>query len=243
MSLMDLIYPRRCHGCGGVVGRESRYFCWDCLAGIAYVESPFCSRCGDPVPGRIDHDYICYQCSRIRVYFDLARSAVRYEGFVGDALRDLKYNGAVWLSPDLGRLLHAAAVTHYNLLEIDALCYVPMSSKHQRERGYNQAQLLAVALSRIMRKPVRGLGLRRLFMTESQTGLNAAKRMNNVKGAFSSRYERGSSTIMGRHGLCEGLNILLIDDVMTTGATVNECARVLKRAGANCVYVLTVARG
>lgn len=245
MSLMDLLYPRSCHGCGGKVDSESRYFCWDCLSEITYVEPPFCSLCGDPVPGRIDHEYTCYQCSRKPPHFDLARSAVRYEGGIGEALRDMKYSKSMWLSPDLGRILHACVETHYPLLVIDALCYVPMYPRHQRERGYNQARLLAVALARLMRKPVLGRrGLRRLFMTTSQTGLKASERAANVRGAFAPCRNTSALIFPGRHTKpWTGLNLLLIDDVMTTGATVNECARILKRGGAHRVYVVTVARG
>ncbi len=244
MSLMDLLYPRRCHGCHGSVESESLYFCWDCLSEITCVEPPFCSICGDPVPGRIDHEYVCYHCSRKPPHFDRARSAGRYEGLLGDALRDLKYNGAVWLVPDLARILHACVQTHYALLEIDVLCYVPMYSTHQREREYNQAQLLAVALGRLMGKPVRRRGFRRLFMAGSQTGLTASERAANVKNAFACG--RGGFNPFfreGRRSAWAGLSCLLIDDVMTTGATVSECARALKADGVRHVYVVTAARG
>lgn len=233
MSLLDLIYPRTCQECGGPADHDARYFCWDCLAEFIYVESPYCSLCGDPVPGTIDHEYICFNCSRTTPHFDRARSAVRYDGVAGRALRAFKYAQATWLSRDLALLLHACITTHYDLLQIDALCYVPMHPVKRRQRGYNQAQLLAGDLARIMRKPVIRRALARARLTESQTNLTASERISNVKGVFAPGRRRG----------IEGRTILLVDDVMTTGATVNDCARALKEAGAKAVWVATVARG
>jgi len=230
--LLDLVYPRACQHCGAPAD-GMRFFCWECLSDFHYVQSPFCSLCGDPVPGHIDHEYLCVYCSRKTPHFDGARSAVRYEGAVGLAIRAVKYHWAVWLTPDMVGLLEACLLTHYALLPFDGICYVPLHSVKRRERGFNQAELLAGLVARKKRlRLYRGV-LRKTRDTMSQTHLTAAQRASNVAGVFE----------VARPDRVKGRRLLLIDDVMTTGATVNECARVLKQAGAESVHVLTVARG
>ncbi len=230
--LLDVVYPRSCQHCGAVAD-GMRFFCWECLSDFHYVQPPFCSLCGDPVPGHIDHEYRCVFCSRRTPYFDGARSAVHYEGAAGLAIRAVKYQYATWLIPDLTDLLEASMRTHYDLLPFDAICYIPLYPLKRRDRGFNQAKLLAQALGRRRSIPLAKRVLRRLRDTGSQTHLTAARRVTNVAGVFS----------VVRPERVKGKRLLLIDDVMTTGATVNECARVLKEAGADVVYVLTVARG
>lgn len=230
--LMDWVYPRQCAHCGRTAD-ATRFLCWNCLAEIQYIHSPYCSCCGDPVPGRIDHEYRCAYCSRQTPHFVEARSAVRYRGPVGMSLRAIKYESATWLVPEMTRLLLACMQTHYDLLPVDAVCYVPLHAVKRRERGFNQAQLLAKALCRERSLSLCRGGLRRVLDRGSQTRLTAAEREANVAGVF-------TVPVPAR---VQGRRLLLVDDVMTTGATVNECARVLKRAGANSVHVLTVARG
>lgn len=229
---LDLLYPRSCQHCGAPAD-GMHFFCWECLSDFHYVQPPFCSVCGDPVPGHIDHEYRCVFCSRQTPHFDGARSAIRYEGAAGLAIRAVKYQSATWLIPDLCGFLDACLRTHYDLLPFDAVCYVPMHVLKKRERGFNQAELLASALSRRGRIPLSKGMLKRLRDTGSQTRLTAAQRVSNVAGVFKAT----------RPDEVKGRRLLLIDDVMTTGATVNECARVLKKARAASVHVLTVARG
>jgi ComF family protein len=163
----------------------------------------------------------------------LARSAVRYEGTPGLAIRSLKYQLAVWLAPDLAQLLTAGWRTHYENLTFDGICGVPLHPLKQRNRGFNQAELLGEKLVREAAIPLwRGV-LRRVKDSQSQTHLTAEQRTSNVAGVFE----------VARPRRVVGKRLLLVDDVMTTGATVNECARVLKNAGAESVHVLTVARG
>ncbi|MCF7863789.1 MAG: double zinc ribbon domain-containing protein, partial [Kiritimatiellales bacterium] len=88
--LLDMLYPRQCIGCGASSPETFRYICWDCWSDTSRVEAPFCKLCGDPVAGAIDHDFVCYACSAATPSFDAARSAARYDGVVGEALRQLK---------------------------------------------------------------------------------------------------------------------------------------------------------
>lgn len=231
-AALDVVYPRACAQCGAPPDALS-FLCWECLSDLHYVQPPFCSRCGDPVPGHIDHEYICSFCTREAPAFDLARSAVRYEGTAGIAIRDVKYHGATWRIPDLVHLLEGSLQTHYALLNFDGVCYVPLYPVKQRERGFNQAEWLARVLAKAHDWPVIRNGLRRIKDTGSQTYLTAAERTANVARVFSVPQPRK----------VEGQRLLLIDDVMTTGATVNACAQQLRQAGAASIHVLTVARG
>jgi competence protein ComFC len=233
-SLLDLVYPRACSGCGGRVGPDFHHVCWDCLSQVLFVQPPYCALCGDPVEGRVDHQYTCFHCSSATPHFDRARSAARYRGVVQELLREFKYRDALWLKPDLVRLLESCAAAHYDVgTDVDAVTSVPLYPARQRERGYNQAEILAGALARRLRKPLLSRCLMRVRPTQTQTHLPLRDRATNVRGAFRARRTRR----------LENQRVLLVDDVMTTGATVNECARALKEAGAARVYVVTVARG
>ncbi len=232
-ALLDMVFPRSCAGCGAADPDEGRQLCWDCLAGLAYIQPPFCASCGDPVSGRIDHAYRCPFCASRAIHFDTARSVARYDGALAVAIQDLKYRGALWLADDLARLLESGVRTHFRADAVDGVAPVPLHPTRRRERGYNQAAVLAGRLARRLGRPLWSGAVRKIRWTPTQTRLTAAERMANVAGSFASR---GDGRLRGR-------NVLLVDDVMTTGATVNECARALKAGGAAAVWVITVARG
>ena len=231
--LLDMLYPRNCIGCGESSPEAFRYICWDCWADASHVEPPFCDLCGDPVAGAVDHDFICYTCSAEKPSFDGARSAARYDGVVGEALRKLKYEKALWLAPDMANLLHNCLKAEFPARSFDLIVPVPLHHVRRRSRGYNQSAVLAHELGRQIKCPSISGMLRRIRPTTTQTNLTASQRLSNVKNAFQSR----------RAKWLAGRRVLLVDDVMTTGATVNACAKALKKGGASSVHVLTVARG
>lgn len=230
---MDILYPRQCVGCGESSPATFRYICWDCWSDAVRVEAPFCALCGDPVAGAVDHEFICYSCSAEKPAFDAARSAARYDGVVGEALRQLKYERALWLAPDLVELLHRCLEAEYSEQRFDLIVPVPLYHVRRRERGYNQSAVLACELSRRMGCPAPPGMLRRIRPTVTQTNLTAADRLSNVSAAF--QYRKREWLV--------GQRILLVDDIMTTGATVNACAKALKEGGAESVHAITVARG
>lgn len=232
-TLLDLVFPRVCVNCGGRVEEGSLHVCWDCAASFTLVKEPHCSLCGDPVDGRVENLFRCSFCRRNPPHFDLARSALRYIGDLRDTLHAFKYSRKSCLSGDFVRWLAACHRMHYSGIDMDAITCVPLHGRRQRDRTYNQAGLLARDLARELSVPVFTRCLKRVRPTESQISLNAAQRRANVRGAFSVEDAEW----------VEGRRLLVVDDIMTTGATVNECSRVLKRAGAASVYVLTVARG
>lgn len=231
-TLCDIVYPRLCAVCHDWVGAGGYTLCWDCRSRLRWITPPFCRRCGDPAEGVATHAYECGFCKKSPPAFTSARSLLRYGGVCGALIQRFKYGNACWASAEMAQWLETGARLHFPVRRIDAVMAVPLSPRKQRERSYNQAGLLARGLARRLDLPYCA-GLIRCRDTISQTHLNMASRRRNVRGAFAVRIPEW---IRGRR-------ILVVDDVMTTGATLNECARVLCRAGAVAVYALTVARG
>lgn len=216
-------------------GAESPHLCWDCLIGLEPVVAPFCDRCGDPVDGLVEHAYQCSFCRRRgEKGFTRARSAVRFRGPVREVMHAFKYGAQMHLAEDLTRLLATCVRVHYEGVRLDAVMGVPLFPGRQRRRTYNQAALLARRLARHLGlEHAPGDGLVRVRDTQTQTGLTAVQRGQNVHDAFA----------VAQPGWVRGRTLLLVDDVMTTGATVASASQALREAGAAAVYVVTVARG
>ena len=229
----DWFYPRVCSGCGELSGRSGRHLCWSCFARIELHAQAHCSVCGHPAEGRVAHDFVCGVCASVRPAFDRVRSAGRFVGVLRDQVHQFKYNNALWLKHDLVDLLQGCLGAHFAPEAVDAVLPVPLHPARQRERSYNQAAELARELARRIDRRFDGRSLARTRRTETQTHLDAAHRRSNMLGAFEVR----------RPEWVAQRCVLLVDDVMTTGATLNECARVLKKAGARTVWAVTVARG
>ncbi|OQC55273.1 MAG: DNA utilization protein GntX [Verrucomicrobia bacterium ADurb.Bin018] len=231
--LLDMLFSRTCEGCGNDLATEPGALCWDCRVGLKPVQVPFCERCGDPVAGVTGGPFECTWCRQNQPAFIWARSAVRYDGIAAACIRRFKYHAGVWLQAELVDWLWALWRTCPEPKVADLVAPVPLYRRRERERGFNQAALLGRSLAKRMGIPFRGNLLRRHKPTATQTHLTAAQRVHNVRGVFSAPAPRR----------LQGARVVLVDDVMTTGATVNECARVLMAAGAQAVMILTVARG
>ncbi len=231
-SLADLVYPRLCAVCHDWVGAGGHTLCWECRSRLRWITPPFCRLCGDPAEGVATHAYECGFCKKRPPAFVSARSLLRYDGVCSILIQKFKYGNACWTSAEMAQWLETGARLHFPVHRIDCIMAVPLSPRKQRERSYNQAGLLGRDLARRLHLPCRA-GLVRCHDTMSQTHLNMVSRRRNVRGAFAARIPEW---IRGRR-------ILVVDDVMTTGATLDECARILRRAGAVSVYALTVARG
>ena len=232
-ALANLLYPRACLACRGAAGGEGGFLCWDCRAGFDYIVWEYCALCGDPIEGVAGHEFRCSACQDRRPAFDLARSSVRHRGTFRNALWAFKYENAICLAADFAQLLEGCVRAHYGRVALDAVTCVPLHSRKERERTYNQSALLGRETARRLGLPFFGGCLVRTRDTSTQTRLSAAARRRNVHGAFAVRAAEW----------IEGRTLLLVDDVMTTGATVDECARALKRADAAGVYVATLGRG
>jgi competence protein ComFC len=197
------------------------------------IAPPFCRQCGDPFPGLAPADptVVCEKCAKHRWYFQWARAAYRTEGQVLEAVLGFKYHDQFHQRGKLVAWLTEAYDRHARADAWDALVPVPLYHRRHRERGFNQANELARGLAKSRKMRVLDC-LYRYRETASQTKLNRSARWENMDGAF--QLKRGFDVT--------GLNLLVIDDVFTTGATANACAQALANAGAGSLAVLTVAR-
>jgi len=228
-AVVDGILPPRCLACGTIVD-EPDALCSRCWAAITFFAPPWCAVCGLPFPHPMGEDAICADCARDRPSWDRARAVLRYDKHSRRLVLALKHGDHTHLARALGGWMRRAGA---ELLDgADLVLPVPLHWTRLFARRYNQAGLLAQAIRVAGGPPVAPDWLVRRRRTPSQGRLGAAARARNVRGAFALRAGRS----------IRGKRIVLIDDVLTTGATVEECARVLRRAGAAFVGVLTLAR-
>ncbi len=218
----------------------SPYLCSACLVRYAPVESPICIRCGIMFKSREGDDHLCGDCIKEPKRFKIARASGIYDLTLVKAIHCLKYRGKIQMARPFGMLLFATFIRFWDIDKIDLVVPVPLHLKKLRERGFNQAYLLIRNWKRLamdLKIVIPDIMIDRNILvrsrwTEPQTGLGRKKRMKNIKNAFKIN---DCSRIVGKR-------ILLVDDVFTTGATVNECAKTLIGDGAKRVDVLTLAR-
>ncbi len=232
-TALGLLYPGICPVCRTEVfpkGAPGR-FCRNCRQEIVRIRPPFCRICCEPFPGEITSSFVCPRCSGWKYSFDFAVSPALSRGPVRETIHRFKYGSDITLRRPLARLMRSALLDPRLKGVPWLLVPVPLHPRRERERQFNQSVELARSLASLT--GLRWLpALKRILFTESQAGLEREKRLQNLKGAFAI------------HRPVKDREILLIDDVFTTGATAEECARVLKRdGGARRVAVLTAARG
>ena len=225
-NFIDLIFPPRCVICKK---KSSKIICEDCLGKIEYLKPPICGVCGKPWDKYFEGN-LCEDCAKGGAPFSMARSVALYDGMLKEAIHKFKFDGKRKIAPYLSRLL--VAYLQYGdipIKELDVVIPVPLAKKREKQRGYNQSKLLAEGIARHYSIPLDDASLKKIKDITPQFELSRKERLQNIRGAFR------SSPIAGK-------NILLIDDIYTTGATAREAATALKAAGANNVYVLTLAR-
>jgi ComF family protein len=228
-TVLDGVLPPRCLACGETVG-EPDSLCGRCWGGITFFTAPWCVICGLPFPHPMGEDALCGDCAREQRSWDRARAALRYDKNSRHLVLGLKHGDRTHVAGAFGRWMHRAGVDV--LVGADLLVPVPLHWTRLFQRRYNQAALLAQAIRSAGGPDVAADWLVRRRKTPSQGHLGPAARERNVRGAFVIRPGRSFA----------GKRVVIIDDVITTGATVEECARVLKRGGAAFVGVLTLAR-
>ncbi|WP_367874308.1 double zinc ribbon domain-containing protein [Luteolibacter sp. Populi] len=236
---LDLFYPSVCHACGKATPGDDS-LCEDCRAAIPSLQSPFCLRCAEEFDGMIETDFECSNCRSLDFDFAFARPAIAHHEVVLKMIHELKYQRRIHLAPELGRLAARSFAEDPRLLEaLDGkwpLVPVPLHRRRQLWRHFNQAEEVARPIARLTGLPFcRALSRQR--GTGSQTRLSRAERLKNLRGAFA------LSGAGERFFAAHPAGAVLVDDVFTTGATTNECARVLRRAGVQKVVVVTVMRG
>jgi len=232
-GLLDLLFPPRCVSCG----RSGAILCSTCLADVRAPTEPLCERCGSPLPGSSIRT-LCETCVEGRgpVTLDGLRVAAVYEGTIRKAIHALKFEGKRRAAQPLGALL--AVAYHRSTgagMAADLIIPVPLHVDRARARGYNQAALLARVTAARLRMPVAENVLIRQRATQSQVDLSWRARRVNVTGAFALANPQVASRIAGKR-------ILLIDDVATTGSTLDAAAQALFAAGPASVWGLAVAR-
>jgi len=228
----EILFPLSCLACGtGLQGRPEISYCAACLGDVRFLQEPFCSKCSKPFAQAAGENHLCSFCLTGGWHFRQARAVVYYQPPVTETLKMFKYRGK------MHGLATFAALSQKKfqdqpLAQPDLLVPVPLHAKRLRQRGFNQALILCRRIFPAWRGMIDPHVLERNFWTRPQTGLSGAERRRNVKNAF----------VVRRPANIKNKRILLVDDVFTTGATVNECARVLGKSGAAGVDVFTFAR-
>ena len=229
-TLGDLFFPRHCAGCA--VAIRSGWLCGDCSDLLIAVEPPRCETCSRPYSGSLE-SFVCSNCRGKAFHFRHAVAVMQSRGVVRELIHRFKYGGETWLAGLLGQMLRQG-LRDARLIgkPFDAVVPVPLHPLRRREREFNQAEVLARDLARDQGWEFCD-ALQRTRYTVTQTHFDRRRRMRNLRDAFRVR----------RNAAVKGKRLLLVDDVLTTGSTLDECARMLLGAGAEAISALTVARG
>lgn len=237
----DVLFPPVCVHCRGLVETDGaagegdfRHLCPRCVAQVDFVQPPHCTTCGHPFFGIVDAERMCPKCEGLAPEFRQGCTAVLFKGPARSLVIELKYHRGTHVLEDMETIFRRSA----HLLQHvrgGTLVPVPLHPNKARERGYNQAQLLAERLAAAAGHGTRvDMLLRRVVNTATQTALDRRTRMANLKNAFA--LAEGAA-------LNPGLHYILVDDVFTTGSTLNSCARALRDAGALNIDVATLGHG
>lgn len=234
-KLCEAVFPSNiyCICCGSMIdGTRSYSICDECAEKLHWISGAACEKCGKALPETYRGKY-CYDCMSGEHQFKKAYSCFTYGLHEREMILDLKYNGRGYIGKKFGDIMYDRIL--YENPAIDVIIPVPLYKTRKKQRGYNQSEVMAGRLAKRLGVPMRTDLLYRIRETSFLRSLNPAERGYALKGAF-------SAETAGREYL-KGKNILLIDDIYTTGATVDECSKVLRKAGAGDVYVMTLASG
>lgn len=224
----DVFFPRSCIICGIRSPHDSSAdICPTCATAVALGEGRYCPRC---TAAMAEFAKACPNCHNMRLAMTESTAFGIYTGSLRERVLEFKFSGQRYLARTLGHLAGAAALKAWSNETFDAVTAVPLHWKRRRERGFDQARAIAYHASKIAGVRYRPRMLTRNRPTESQVGLSKTARVRNIRDAFSARVPKGVQTA------------LLVDDIMTTGATISEAARTLRRAGVKKVYAAVVAR-
>lgn len=231
-ALLDFLFPPICHTCRTFIPDAGEiHICGNCREQLPLVKSPLCPVCGIPYPG-VGDDHVCGQCLTHPPHFDFARASLLYDGAVSKMIHSFKYLYKTHLRRPLALLALEGLGEFITSVKPEVIIPVPLHISRLRKRGFNQAVLLGEIFSDRLSIPMRVKAVARIRRTEPQIDLSGEARRTNVKGAFA----------VQDHTCIHGRRVLLLDDVMTTGSTADECAKELKKAGALSVIVITIAR-
>ena len=228
--LIDLLFPRCCPVCGDIVLPKGENICPGCISKLSFVTLPVCKKCGK----ELEHDVMeyCFDCSKRKKSFETGFSLLNYDETASRSMAKIKYKNKREYLDFYGEALALRFGKQISRLGVEALVPVPVHPSRKRMRGFNQAEVLAEKMSRILEIPVEREVLFRSKKTTPQKQLNPAERLHNLEQAF-------LADLRGRR-----LNtVVLVDDIYTTGSTAEACTRVLQRAGVGKVYLVTICIG
>jgi len=229
----EVIFPTQCLGCAEILHPfTGQMFCSVCNDKINFINGSMCSICGTTFSDSPAENHLCGDCLEKRPYFSFARAVFSYEDIILNAIHHFKYNRNISIGEILASFMADFSFPDIDFTDYSLMMPVPLHIKRLRERGFNQSLILARAIGEKQQIPVTFSLLKRHKFTLTQTSSNKKERKQNIKGAFEVSNKKEIA----------GKNIILVDDVYTTGATANECAKTLIKAGVQKVSVLTLAR-
>lgn len=232
-DLSEVIFPPQCLGCAEIMHPfNGQIFCPACEEKINFITGSICNLCGTTFPDSPAESHLCGDCLEKKPYFSYARAIFKYEDIILNAIHQFKYKNNISTGEILAYFMAGFSFPDIDFTDYSLIIPVPLHIRRLRERGFNQSLILARAIGEKQQIPVDFSLLKRHKFTLTQTGSNKKERTQNIKGAFEVSDQKKIS----------GKNIILIDDVYTTGATVNECAKTMIKAGARKVAILTLAR-
>ena len=232
-DISEVIFPPQCLGCAEILHPfTGQIFCPVCNDKIKLITGSICRVCGTTFPDSPAQSHLCGDCLESKTYFSCARAVFCYDAFILKAIHQFKYGRNISVGETLASFMAGFSFPDIDFTDYSLIIPVPLHINRLRERGFNQSLILARALEKRRQIPVDFSALKRHRFTVTQAGSNRNERKQNIKGSFE---VTDSKKIAGK-------NIILVDDVYTTGATINECAKTLIRARAKKVAVFTLAR-
>ena len=229
MKISELFFPSnyRCILCGEELDHNTLYsICDDCMNKLPFNNGKVCLRCSEPLGSMANY---CLHCKKTKPYFTKNISLFLYEYPINKVIRQLKYDNKKYLSSTFSNMI-AGEISKMDV-KFDMVIPVPLYFKRQKIRGYNQSELLAESLNTKLGIEINTEALVKIKNTRTQANLTRAERMENLRDEFSVPDKK----------IVKGKTILLVDDVFTTGTTINECSKTLIEAGAKAVYSVTLA--
>ena len=231
--IMDIFFPRRCPLCNEIVIPKDKKACISCVENLPFIQEPRCKRCSKPVV--VQEQEYCYDCEKSVHHYEKGYGVFLYEGTIKKSLMDYKFRGMKQYASFYTEQIIKDIGEKLRRLNCDLLIPVPLHKRKKRIRGFNQAQLLAKGLEQYLNIPVVENVLVRTKYTTPQKKLNDKERLYNLIEAFAVSKDNVSQIIDNK--------ILIVDDIYTTGSTIEACSNVLLKAGARSIYFVTVCIG
>lgn len=231
-KIIDAIYPARCPICGQIKREKNAYTCKTCIEKLSWIQEPKCKKCGKMIANE-GQEY-CLDCSRLQYHFETGYPLWNYNEVIQKSIADFKYAGRREYGEFYGEALAIRYGAEFSKLELDAIIPVPIHRTKRRERGYNQTEIISDILGEKLNLPVWKDFLIRNRKTMPQKELSQRERLKNLEEAFS---------VKDQKNFINGANVMLVDDIYTSGSTMEACAKILLKAGIEKVYVTMLCIG